>query len=157
MGQPQRDYATRLPYGYWFEPETRQEHLFDRGYNGIASRPVDKPWEVVVHPLRAYIPINGPRVEEWFYTGNSEPGRDDAALRLCERILARFCSGNDVRVWLKVNRKRDLHLPNSLLPKTRGRYLPKSIPVVMAEEELAGADVERGNSPILPPDHESLG
>ena len=156
MGQPQRDYATRLPYGYWFDPETRQEHLFDRGYNGIASRPVDKPWEVVIHPLRTYLPGTGPRVESWFYT-YSEPGRDDAALCMCERVLARFCSGNDVRVWLKENRERALHLRNTLLPKTRGRYLPKSIPVVMAEEELAGENVSYTSFERIPADHESLG
>lgn len=42
---------------------------------------------------------------------------------MCERVLARFCLGRDVRFWLLEN-EGNSPLPGMLTPKTGGKYLP---------------------------------
>jgi len=127
MATPQDDYAGRLPYGLWFGPEQGREYLFDRGYNAIASRPVDEPWRVEVYPTRKFRDAGPGREERYFHSDNKSPRVCKDAKVRCERILARFVSGRDVRAWLQCNEGKP-PLPGCLEPKTKGKYLPDSIP-----------------------------
>ncbi|MEP1202170.1 MULTISPECIES: hypothetical protein [Rhodobacterales] len=95
------------------DPKSKIEHLFDRGYQGLASRPVDDPWKVIVHSKRHYI---GGDKEVWFYTDASSPSQSPDALHRAERVLSRFVLGHDVRGFIKnLTRK----------PKIGGKYLPQ--------------------------------
>ncbi|NRB18297.1 MAG: hypothetical protein HRU33_12170 [Rhodobacteraceae bacterium] len=108
----QREYPGRLPYGFWFDKRNRTEHIFDRGYNGMASRSVDEPWKVIVHQQRHYI---GGHSEAWFYSDATCPQRSQAALKRAERVLSRFLLGHDVRAFLQDQARK---------PQTGGKYLP---------------------------------
>lgn len=127
MGFPQDDYAGRLPYGYWFSPSQGREYLFDRGYNAIASRPIEKPWEVTIYPKRRFIDAGPGRVEKTFYTDGITPRRNNGTLAMCERVTARFCMGRDVRAWLRGNREKKISLPQQTEPKTGANYLPDRV------------------------------
>lgn len=135
MISPQSDYIGRLPYGYWFGPVQNREYLFDRSYHAIASRAIDVPWKVTVYPERKYIDAGKNRFQLYYYNDGSSPRRHEVTLRICERVLARFISGRDVRAWLENNKTRP-PLATCLFPQTGGRYLPEMIPRDLVETEL---------------------
>jgi hypothetical protein len=114
MAYTQTSYTGRLPYGYWFDPATREEHLFDRGYRCIASRSVDRPEVVTLHGSRRHILCP---VELWFYSDSCSPGSSVAAVTRCECILSHFTLGRDVRRFVKPEHA-------SKRPGTDGSYLP---------------------------------
>ena len=112
----QRDYIGRLPYGLWFDEEERVEYLFDRGYSGMASRPVDEPWKVTLLPVRRFIVHS---TESWFYTDATSPRLKADYRRRAEQILCKFMLGHDVRNFIHDKSKK---------PKTGGKYLPRCLP-----------------------------
>jgi len=126
MSFQQTEYSGRLPYGLWVNPDAREEHLFDRGYHAIATRPLARPWRVTLHSKHRFIDAGPSRVQSYFYNGRTCPQSDADTSVLCERILARFCLGRDVRFWLLENEGNHL-LPGMLKPKTGGKYLPESM------------------------------
>jgi hypothetical protein len=103
MKFPPREYAGHLPYGLWFDPETREEHLFNRSYQCIASRSVDRPCVVALRgkPQRLECPV-----ELWFHNdaSDSHAALSWDAMRRCEKILARFTLGYDVREFVVIGR-----------------------------------------------------
>lgn len=108
------DYRARLPYGYWFDPETGMEHLFDRGYCAIASRPVAEPHGGQVHRKRRHISCP---VEVYFYSGSS-PDQESEMRARCEEILSRFILGLDIRGFLETDWRHRV-------PETGGAYVPE--------------------------------
>ncbi|NDR55380.1 hypothetical protein [Aliiruegeria sabulilitoris] len=122
MSSIRTHYAERLPYGYRFDPETGMEHLFDKGYEAIASRPVAEPWRVTVLPHRKH--ISAPVTRYFYTTGTDGPilgSRIDKRNRTrLEAILSRFVCGLDVRgLWGEVDK-------GDPVPKTGGNYLPEA-------------------------------
>lgn len=73
MSIEQTDYAGRLPYGLWVGLEAGEEHLFDRGYKAIATRPLAAPWRVTVHKKRRFIDAGPGRVETYFFDDSTSP------------------------------------------------------------------------------------
>jgi len=117
MSLMQTEYPARLPYGYWFDPETGEEHLFDRGGAAIASRPVGTPRAVTVHYKRKHISCP---VKARFYNDGNSASRDAKMRAKCELILSRFILGHDVRAFLPAEER-------SRVPATGGEYLPLGI------------------------------
>ena len=111
----QPDYIGRLPYGLWYDAGTRTEYLFDRGYCGFASRPVDEPWKVNVLPVRRFIDHS---CESWFYTDATSPRKNAYYRRRAEQILCKFMLGHDVRGFIHDRSER---------PQTAGQYLPSHL------------------------------
>ncbi|SHJ70793.1 hypothetical protein SAMN05444000_1125 [Shimia gijangensis] len=129
MSFKQTNYAGRLPYGLWIDRKGRTEHIFDRGYCGLASRPIDEPWKVTVHPKRHYI---GGDCEVYFYSDATSPKSSPAALSRAERVLGKFVLGHDVRGYLKDQARK---------PKTDGKYLPMRLrPRDRRIDEIAADD-----------------
>lgn len=126
MSCPQDDYAGRLPYGYWYSPAQDCEYLFDRGYNAIARRPLAEPWKVEVFPKRRFVDTGPGRVELTFYLDGSSPRHRAETTVMCERVLARFVMGRDVRPWLRCNKRSGGKQPG-LEPRTGGNYLKGQI------------------------------
>jgi hypothetical protein len=112
MSSKQREYIGRLPYGLWYDSMSRTEHLFDRGYCGMASRPVDEPWKVTIHAKRHYIGCDS---EAWFYSDATSPMKSQNALNRVERVLSKFLLGHDVRRFIQDQSEK---------PDTGARYLP---------------------------------
>jgi hypothetical protein len=104
MKFPPREYAVNLPYGYWYDPETREEHLFNRRFRRIATRSVDRPQRVAFTGAPKHIDCS---VEMWFHNdGNdSHPALSWNAVRRCEKIISRFALGYDVREFVVTGRK----------------------------------------------------
>lgn len=117
MSSTQIDYRGRLPYGYWYDPETGQEHLFDRGYCAIASRSVEQPWAVTIKSKRKHISCP---VEVFFYEDGTSPRHNEETQARCEAILSRFVLGLDIRDFLDPKFRRSI-------PETGGAYLPKKL------------------------------
>lgn len=130
MAFEQIDYERRLPYGYWFGPAQKREYLFDRGYRAIASRHTATPWLVTAYEKRRFIDAGGGRVEMHFYNDGSSPVGDRAMLAVCEKVLARFMLGRDIRFWL-IDNANAKPLPTCLVPKTDARYVPTRVPPQM--------------------------
>ena len=61
-----------------------------------------------------------------YYTDSRPPAKDPVTLRQCERILARFMLGRDVRSKLRENNGRRGQR-GALVPKTGGRYVPEDM------------------------------
>ncbi len=98
MSDTRFNYDNRLPYGLWYDKETDTEHLFDRDYSAIASRPMSDPLEVTIHRSRKHI---GGSVQAWFYPSDSvAPWLNQGTLRRCEVVQAKFTMGMDVREYL---------------------------------------------------------
>ena len=149
MGFEQTDYARRLPYGYWFIPVQGREYLFDRGYNAIASRALDEPWNVTVYRVRKRRDAGEGHVEtHYYYTDGDSAFYDPTIAATCEKVLARFVLGRDVRYWLQANADAK-PLPSCLLPRTGGKYVPKAI-TRRGLEVMSAADWTcRGLMPLL--------
>ncbi len=92
-----RTHEERLPYGLWIDEKTNSETLFDRGYLAIATRTLERPWEIEIHSTRAFVSHT---FEGWFYNDGRCPSMDYAMRMCCQMILSEFVSGLDVRGYL---------------------------------------------------------
>ena len=147
MSFEQTDYARRLPYGYWFSPAQGREYLFDRGYNAIASRALDEPWAVTVYQVRKYRDAGEGRVEMHYYNDGNSAFSNPATAATCEKVLARFVLGRDVRYWLPANAGAK-PLPSCLLPRTGGKYIPRALTRRRLEAMSAADCVAASKAPV---------
>ena len=98
MGMTQTDYEKRLPYAWAWDEKTRTEYLLHRGHHAIARRPADEPLAA------EYLPgIEHPEHSRkgWFYDDGNPPRVDPKTRARCERILALFLAGHDVRGFIR--------------------------------------------------------
>jgi hypothetical protein len=113
MARVQTNYTRRLPYGLWYDPATRVEAIFDRGYKAIAYRHIDRPEAVTVLAERRYIKTP---IETWFYTDSKSPGVSTKAEARCETVLSRFMLGCDVRGFIVIGSDKVKDLQGSYIP-----------------------------------------
>lgn len=101
--------ARALPYGYWFDPESENEWLFDREYAPIWHRALRHPDRAVWASPRpgesggatGWVPRVLFEFAAWFYTDANPPGQKTKEARetaeRCGIVMGRFLSGGDVR------------------------------------------------------------
>ena len=102
MGLIHTVYEKRLPYAWAWDEDTGTEYLLHRGYHAIARRPAEEPLAAeylpgVEHPEHDY--------KGFFYDDGNSPCANAETRAQCERILALFLAGHDVRQFI---RKSDL-------------------------------------------------